>query len=478
MGKRMKDIFDYIFSVVKRATGTVGVRLALLALLPILLAACNISGLHVPTRHPDGSSSLPAASPTTAALPGSTAVRARSPIATKAAGASSTPAAGSPPVAVVNAIKAVVEKGNQEEIQAFATHDPSAMQDTSTADYYQQIAQSYQDMSSSGVTALKLDNLVWGPVTLQDANTAQANTTETWTTTYSDGSTLDETDPNVYTVVLQNGAWLVQDDQHPNTRTLRPQPGTPGAAPTSAVPTPIAPLAPGGTGIEQSSNWAGYAATGGNFTVISATWTIPNVSAGSGNSVSSDATWVGIGGVNTDDLIQAGTQAIVQNGRVQYSAWWETLPQSSQPVAMDVSAGDSMNVSITQQADGTWQVFIHDTTSGQTFQKNLSYQSSLSSAEWIEESPSAGGRTLIPLDNFGSVTFTNASTLEDGKQHTIQEAGGQPITMYSSPGGRRGRFGGGGGQGGQPLAQPSALGSDGATFSVTRTNAPAPSTVP
>jgi len=476
----MKSISSYFFSFVKRAAGTLGIRLAMLALLPMLLAACNVSGLHLPVRNPDGTYSLRAPSPTATALPAGTAVGASTPIATAAAGASSTPAAGSPPADVAAAIKAVIEKGNQEEIQAFATGDPSVMKDTSTSDYYQQIAQSYQNMSSNGVTTLQLDKLVWGAVTLQDPNTAQANTSETWTTTFSDGSTLNETDANVYTVVQQNGTWLVQDDQHPDTRTLQPQPGgTPGAAPTSGVSTPIASPAPGGTGIDQSSNWAGYSATGGTFTVVSGTWTIPNVSAGSGNSVASDATWVGIGGVNSDDLIQAGTQAIVQNGQLQYTAWWETLPQSSQPVAMDVSAGDNVSVSIAQQADGTWQIYIHDSTSGQTFQKNLSYKSSLSSAEWIEESPSTGGRTLIPLDNFGTVTFTNATTFENGQQRTVKDAGGQPITLYSTPGGgRRGRFGRGNGQAGQPLAQPSALGPDGASFSVTRTNAPAPSSVP
>src|SRR6478736_6694465 len=108
---------------------------------------------------------------------------------------------------------------------------------------------------------------------------------------------------------------------------------------------------------------------------------------------------------------------------------------------------------------------IRETTSKQSFQKKLTYRSSLSSAEWIEESPTVGRRTLLPLDDFGTVTFTNATTLESGKQRTIAQVGGQPITMYSSTvQGRRGRFGQPGvrsGQAGQSLAQPSALGADG-----------------
>jgi hypothetical protein len=350
------------------------------------------------------------------------------------------------------------------------------MADTSTSDYYQQIAQSYNDMANAGVAALNLDKLVWGSITLQDASTAQANTTETWTTTFSDGSTQQETDANVYTLVLQNGAWKVQDDQHPNTRTLQPQPQQPQLPQpgnSGAAPTPIAPSA---TGTDQSSNWAGYAATGGTFTSVSGSWVVPSVSGGSGNSISSDATWVGIGGAGSTDLIQAGTQAEVQNGQVVYSAWWETLPQSSRTAALDVAAGDSVTVSITETSNNNWQIVIRDTTTGQSFQKTLTYRSSHSSAEWIEEAPSMGARTLIPLDNFGTVTFTNGRTVEDGRQVNIEQAGGQPITMYSSAG--RGRYGRSGGQGGQALARPSALAADGASFSVTRTSVAAPSTMP
>jgi hypothetical protein len=53
---------------------------------------------------------------------------------------------------------------------------------------------------------------------------------------------------------------------------------------------------------------------------------------------------------------------------------------------------------------------------------------------------------------------------EDGQQRTIAQAGGQAITMLNTAG--------------QPLAQPSALGADGISFSVTRTNAAATRIVP
>jgi hypothetical protein len=94
----------------------------------------------------------------------------------------------------------------------------------------------------------------------------------------------------------------------------------------------------------------------------------------------------------------------------------------------------------------------------ESYQTSVAYASSRSSAEWVEDSPSAGRRTLLSLDDFGAVTSTGATTIVGGQQRTIAQAGGQPITMITTTG--------------QPLARPSALGADGATFTVTRTSVP------
>ncbi len=356
-----------------------------------------------------------------------------------------------------SAIEAVITKGNQEEVQAVANQDPTVMQDTSTAAYYQQMVQTVNDLLNSGVTSIQLDNLSWGPITLTDANTAQATTSETWGTTFSDGSTQKQTDTNVYTLVLQNGAWKVQDDQHPDQTNPQQPGGNPGSAPA-----PGAPVAPAPAGSQPlSRNWAGYAATGGTFTSVSGSWKVPNVSS---SATGVDATWVGIGGVDSNDLIQAGTQAVVQSGRIVYTAWWETLPQVVQEVPLTVNAGDQMNVSIAQQSDGTFAVVIKDATSGQTWQKNVTYRSTLSSAEWIEEAPSAGRATLLPLDNFGTVTFSAASTVENGQTRTIAQAKAQPITMGNGAG--------------QALAQPSVIDANGTGFTVSRSSVAAPSLSP
>jgi hypothetical protein len=155
---------------------------------------------------------------------------------------------------------------------------------------------------------------------------------------------------------------------------------------------------------------------------------------------------------------------MLRSGQVIYTAWVEMLPQASQRVPLSVSAGDTVNVSISQQPDETWQIRIGNTTTGQSCERSVTYQSSRSSAEWIEESPAVARRALLPLDDFGTIRFTGATAVEEGQQRTIAQTGGQAITMSNRTG--------------QPLAQPSALGSDGASFSVKRTDVAAPPIVP
>lgn len=250
-------------------------------------------------------------------------------------------------------------------------------------------------------------------------------------------------------LVISTAVWLGQ----PAARSLTAVAGrVPAPAPS------IAPVLPAAADQSQSRNWAGYAATGGTFTSVSGSWTVPNVSP---RTTGMDATWVGIGGVTSRDLIQAGTQAVVQGGQVLYSAWFETLPQVQRPVPITVNAGDPVSVSITQQRDGTWEIAIQDATNAQSYQTTLTYASSNSSAEWIEESPATGRGLILPLDSFGAVTFNSATAVEDGRSRTVAQAGAQPITMYSTNQ--------------QALAQPSRVGANGSSFTITRTSVAAPS---
>ena len=201
----------------------------------------------------------------------------------------------------------------------------------------------------------------------------------------------------------------------------------------------------------ESRNWAGYAATGGSFTQVSATWSVPQFAPDS--PAGADAIWVGIGGVHGSDLIQAGTQETVSGrGTTDYSAWVETLPEASRPLPLPISAGDSVSISLEEQGNGNWLISFLNNTSGRSYQLTIAYASSRSSAEWVVEAPSARRGRILPLDVFGSVSFTRATTVRDGQTLTVAQAAGQPITMT--------------GQRRRALARPSPLDADGASFSV------------
>jgi hypothetical protein len=192
---------------------------------------------------------------------------------------------------------------------------------------------------------------------------------------------------------------------------------------------------------------------------VTGTWTVPQLAPTGAPGVG--ATWVGIGGVSSRDLIQAGTQDVsAGNGQSQFQAWIEMLPAPSRQVPLAVAPGDSITVSIAQQATGsnTWQISFKNNTSGQTYQTTVQYASSLSSAEWIEEAPS-GPNGVVPLDSFGSVAFSSATAVQNGQTVNLTQASAQPITMLNANS--------------QPLAVPSGLNSDGSSFSIARTSASA-----
>ena len=363
-----------------------------------------------------------------------------------------TPTANASFDAQQTAIQQVIQKANQEQAEAFAKNDPTIMRDTTTAEHYQEMVRINNDLAASGVTTIELLNINWGSVSVNGA-TAQATTYETWRSTYSDGSTDESTDQNDYTLVLDGSNWLIQSNTQPGTGTISPGTGTsPGQ-----TGQPVADAAPVR---DVSSNWSGYAATGGAFTTVTGSWIVPQPSA---TTIGADATWVGIGGVNTRDLIQAGTQTMVSNGSVRYEAWIEMLPDSSQTVALTVRPGDSVTATVAERSAGAWLITIKNNTTAQTYSNTVTYNSSKSSAEWIEEAPSSG-RNVVPLNDFGVVTFTAGSVVKNGQTLTIGDAGATSVTMIN---GNR-----------QAIAQPSTLTSDGSSFSVTRTQAPSTATTP
>jgi len=201
-----------------------------------------------------------------------------------------------------------------------------------------------------------------------------------------------------------------------------------------------------------SLNWSGYATDpGSGVTGVASTFTVPSVSPVPPGFA---ANWTGIGGYNSSDLIQAGTSEDAVQGNY---AWYEILPASETPITSGctgdptctVNAGDVVTVDIHLVATNLWSVSLSD-AGHWSWQQNVPYQSTQSSAEWIFEAPTLVVQT-IPA-NTGVNHFGPTSTFTDGSgTHTIAQ--GNPISIAM-------------GAGIVNEATPSALASDGQSFNV------------
>ena len=213
---------------------------------------------------------------------------------------------------------------------------------------------------------------------------------------------------------------------------------------------------------DDSLNWAGYAVTpGSGITAVTGTFTVP---AAGELPPGFSASWAGIGGFNTTDLIQAGVSENDAIGGTllgggQYNAWYEILPAAETPISgcsgnvpsCAVSPGDKVTVHIFNTSGNNWTIDLTDANKW-SFSKSLTYASTGSSAEWIQEAPTLAVVQTLPAD-VGTVTFGPTSTYtQGGTTKTIAQGG--PTQINESPVGT------------VNLATTSPLASDGQSFNV------------
>jgi hypothetical protein len=238
-----------------------------------------------------------------------------------------------------------------------------------------------------------------------------------------------------------------------------------------------------------STNWSGYAVTGssGSVTSASGSWTVPTLVSTSGTALA--AFWVGIDGYSSNTVEQTGTliatpAAQTTYGVPAYSAWYEFYPAGMVIIPDTVKAGDVISASVTYtgtsattgffgssgffardprgRSTSTFTVTITDITGGWTYSATGTVRNAArSSAEWIAEAPSSYSGVL-PLANFGTVSFGSDSTGVTGTCYaTVNGVTGSiasfssnvAITMVNSKGVTK--------------ASPSLLSADGTSFSVT-----------
>jgi hypothetical protein len=205
-----------------------------------------------------------------------------------------------------------------------------------------------------------------------------------------------------------------------------------------------------------SQNWfgynQGYLEVHKKFHSITGQWTVPTVSQHVAGQAEYTSDWIGIGGgcvnvkcsVTDNTLIQDGTEEDVSSsGTPSYSAWWETIPETSTAIKMTVEPGDTMSSSIVEKPKNseTWVITLKDVTRGETFTKKVEYSSTYLTAEWIEETPLViGSKTgLAPLPNATSPVFDHgtangaAANLKTSQQMELVDSNGNVIGTPSAP---------------------------------------------
>jgi hypothetical protein len=176
------------------------------------------------------------------------------------------------------------------------------------------------------------------------------------------------------------------------------------------------------TNVDYSSNWSGAVLTappsGTTFTAVSAQFTVPTPKAVGGQAGASSA-WVGIDGDTYQDaILQTGVDFNVDaDGTTSFDAWYEWLPDYAHDFSgITIKAGDKISVSVVSSSSTSGTATIENLTNGDKVTKDLTSSSALGgqNAEWIVEDFESGG-SLVTLDNFGTVTFTEATAgVSDG----------------------------------------------------------------
>ena len=201
-----------------------------------------------------------------------------------------------------------------------------------------------------------------------------------------------------------------------------------------------------------AANWAGYDVTGGGLSSVTATWTQPF--AQSTSPPDSDAAfWVGLDGDGSSTVEQTGTEAYMEDGSIHYDAWYEMYPAAEVTItSLTISPGDEMTGTVTSDGLGGFTLTLADDTTHDSFTTvKRNGVIAPESAEVIAEAPTdATTSDLLPLADFGTVNFTSCAF--DGQP--ISDFPWNCIDMVAD--------------GGASLATTSALGSDGASFSVSQ----------
>ena len=220
--------------------------------------------------------------------------------------------------------------------------------------------------------------------------------------------------------------------------------------------------------VSYNTIWAGYAVTGSDFTQVQGSWIVTPVNCKkTPNSDSSE--WVGIDGWSSNTVEQIGTDADCNGKTPFYYVWYEFFPLNTVVISdVSIAPGDKFSASVTYDGDNEYTVSITNDTTGQSFSKEVKFKGAdgsgapkRNSAEWIEE---MDGNELsdFGVDPFGEfytgVSGGTDSATDSTTSGPINDFGSAVQESISTKNGTSGS---------KDTALPSALASDGASFTVT-----------
>ncbi len=196
-------------------------------------------------------------------------------------------------------------------------------------------------------------------------------------------------------------------------------------------------------------NWAGYVASEPGkppvaryFTSVTGTWTVPAANCTHTKGAASSTVWVGLGGYNSRDQEEVGTDSNCSKAKKpSYYAWFELVPYLSYrafpKISDKVSPGDTVTGLVKVISPTLVELRLHDRTRGWTFMKKITYSSQdTSTADWIVEAPADCVGYYCHeanLANFGKVAMRDISMKGKGVTGTLNSPNWKVIPIRLVP---------------------------------------------
>ena len=131
-------------------------------------------------------------------------------------------------------IKAVIEKADHEQEDAFAARDPAIMADSNTAKNFATMARTNDEFAAQGIVGIRLTKVEWGDVSVSSSTTATAVNWETWEQTDSGGNVQSSREHEVYTMLKVGDGWKIDQIDYPD----EPSPSDSGSPSMGPSPAP------------------------------------------------------------------------------------------------------------------------------------------------------------------------------------------------------------------------------------------------